>query len=71
VPWIAELQAMQAKNMLLELASTQLVEANAEIKRVKATFSWWITKPIRLLANLPRFMSRLLLRIKDASRHVD
>lgn len=69
-PWIAEIQAMQAKNMLLKLVSTQLVEANAEINRVKATFSWWITKPIRLLANLPRFMSRLLLRIKDTSRNV-
>lgn len=41
-----------------------------EITRIKSTFSWQLTKPIRLLANLPRFMKRLLVRRKDAYHHV-
>jgi glycosyltransferase involved in cell wall biosynthesis len=57
-PWVAELQAIQSNNKVLESLSTQLVEANAanqfEVTRVKATFSWRITKPIRLVSYLWR-----------------
>lgn len=35
-------------------------ELEAEIKRVKSTVSWQVTKPLRLIANLPRFTRKAL-----------
>ena len=39
-----------------------------EIQRIKATVSWQVTKPLRLLANLPRLLREALSRRKDADR---
>lgn len=34
----------------------ELDRLQAEINRIKSTVSWWITKPLRLLANLPNLV---------------
>jgi ubiquinone/menaquinone biosynthesis C-methylase UbiE len=49
-----ELQAeISQKTTLFDVERTVL---NTEIKRIKSTFSWQITKPLRLIANLPRIL---------------
>jgi hypothetical protein len=59
-PWIAEIAALKSRKFTLETAVLQTQAANAdlraEIHRVKSSFSWQITKPVRLLTNLPRHL---------------
>ncbi len=59
------------KNALTALAETRadLEYTRSEIMRIKGTFSWKITKPLRLLINLPRFIFRKFLLNKDENHH--
>ena len=40
----------------------------AEINRIKSTGSWWVTKPLRLLANWPRLIGRKLADNRNRDR---
>lgn len=54
--WSAEIQALRKANAILQTRIFELDVLKAEIARIKATASWRITKPLRLLANLPRLL---------------
>ncbi len=45
-----------------EWAAAEIARLSTEIARIKATFSWQVTKPLRLIANLPRHVRRWFLR---------
>ncbi len=59
-PWSSEIQSLWSEKMYLrdtlEACKAQSVGFETEIARMKSTFSWQITKPARLMANLPRFL---------------
>lgn len=61
-PWSAEIRVLKQENAKLERQSMQLEALNAdlqtEIDRIKATVSWQVTKPLRLLAFLWRKLVR-------------
>lgn len=46
-----------------------LMALNTEISRIKSSVSWLITKPLRLLINLPCSIRRKILAGKDGNHH--
>ena len=58
-PWATQLLSLQAQNAHLEQTNFYLL---SEVTRLRSTFSWQVTKPLRLIANLPGFVRRMLNR---------
>lgn len=54
------IHSLESRTRHLEEQNNQFISENnalqAEIRRLKATYSWQVTKPLRLLANLPRLL---------------
>lgn len=66
-PWAAQIQSMTAATQAMAATTHTLNESiihlenritslNTEIARIKSTVSWQVTKPLRLIANLPRLI---------------
>ena len=47
-----------ALRQALTICESHLAQYDENVKRIKGTVSWQITKPLRLLANLPRLTKR-------------
>lgn len=57
-PWSTRILENKRENLRLHMAELKVAQLEIEITRIKSTFSWQITKPLRLLWNVLRYAQR-------------
>jgi hypothetical protein len=61
-PWSIQLQQSKRQIRKLSPYKTESAELHREIRRIKSTVSWQLTKPLRLLATIARLFRNIFLR---------